>query len=83
MDSASTPVQVPVAIDAELQIEVVSAWTRRPVAPARDMTKASDWRFAIFDRYGDGNGMVFATRTVQTTASGWLVPWKDSGTAEM
>lgn len=83
VDSASTPVQVPVAIDAELQIEVVSAWTRRPVSPARDMTKASDWRFAIFDRYGDGNGMVFATRTVQTTASGWLVPWKDSGTAEM
>lgn len=83
VDSASTPVQVPVAIDAQLQIEVISAWTRRPVSPATDMAKASDWRFAIFDRYGDGNGMVFATRTVQTTASGWLVPWKDSGTAEM
>lgn len=83
VDSAATPVQLPVATDATIRIEMVSAWSRRVVRPAEDIHGATAWRFAVFDKYGDGMGMLFATRNVDVSESYWKVPWKDSGTKEM
>lgn len=83
VDSAATPVQLPVATDATIRIEMVSAWSRRVVRPADDIHGSTAWRFAVFDKYGDGMGMLFATRNVDVAESYWKVPWKNSGTKEM
>lgn len=83
VDSIATPVQIPIATDATVRVEIVSAWSRRIVRPNVDISGATAWRFAIFNSYGDGSGMLFATRNVDHAGAGWSFSWRESGTSEL